>query len=388
MPIKKQNKKVNKVSEPTLTFNDKTAVSNEKKSSSVRKDDKEVIISEAFSKSRFLANSISFYSSFLKAKNSDEKILPFIYLSLITASELRIHNNILEEFYNTYCNKINNFFEGNVEEYKNWGFALFVFLISEKPQKYGSNINPDNTFSYMRKAVELISEVRNGKKSANAMLEFIKSFKDELDAVQKLEVLIQDVKENDPFLNLPQINDKILKIIEKEELKEQYIKYWIQIIKALGYVLENSTKDPKDVILDFLSDKTVEKSELDILLFALFVIRLFYGAPFEKVIPLSFLDENSMNLIAPLSEVFINPKPIIEGAKKSKIKIEEYYWTYVWGKPHSIFDNPTKKEVKKFQRKLVEVEEEVIVEEKNFGDFIKVYGEPKSTGFIRLKTAL
>jgi len=49
-----------------------------------------------------------------------------------------------------------------------------------------------------------------------------------------------------------------------------------------------------------------------------------------------------------------------------------------------MFENPTRREVRILQKKFIEVEEEVIVEEKSFGDFIKVYTEPKLTGIIRL----
>lgn len=94
-----------------------------------------------------------------------------------------------------------------------------------------------------------------------------------------------------------------------------------------------------------------------------------------------------MRVLQPAAEVFYKPD-IITSLSSDPKKQEEYFWTYVWGKPYSIFEKPEVKEVKKFQKKLIEVEEEVIVEEKNFGDFIKVYGEAKPTGFIKLKTNL
>jgi len=349
-------KKKNTVSEPILPLyatNEPTA--DDAKPLNVKKNEIENIVSEAFSKSRFLANSIGFYAFLLKSKSSDEKILPFIYLSLITASELRIHNNKLEEFYNSYDKKVNNYFEGDAESYKNWGIAFFVYLISENPQKYGVTKNPMNEFLYIQKAVELIGEVRNGKKSAKAMLEFIKYFSEEQNAVAELKKFIFEIKEDDPFLNLPKINNDILKIIDKVELKEQHLKYGVQIIEILGNVLENSTKDPKDIVLHFLSNKTERKSELDILLFTLFLIRLFYGSPYEKTIPLSFIDNHSMNFIAPLSESFINPKSIIDSSRKAKINLDEYFWTYVRNNPKSIFEDIKVEEieiVKKIKRKI------------------------------------
>lgn len=363
MPRKKKDLETNIVSEPTLAlYNTKELIPEEKKPLNVKNDEKENIISEAFSKSRFLANSIGFYSSLLKEKNSDEKILSFIYLSLITASELRIHNNKLEEFYSSYNKKVNNYFkgDGDIENYKNWGIVFFVYLISENPQKYGMAKNPMNEFRYIQKAVELIAEVRNGKKSAKAMLEFIKYFPKEQNTIAGLKKFVLEIKEDDPFLNLPKINNEILKIINKEELNEQYLKYWVQIIKNLGNVLENSTKDAKDIVLHFLSNKTERKSELDILLFTLFLIRLFYGSPYEKTIPLSFLDNNSMNFIAPLSESFINPKSIIDSSKKAKINLDEYFWIYVRNNPKSIFDDIKVEEVEIIQK----------IKRKNFGGII------------------
>ncbi|MBL1215283.1 MAG: hypothetical protein HND52_18100 [Ignavibacteriae bacterium] len=354
-------KKKDTVGEPTLPlYATNESILDDTKPSNVKKNEIEDIVSEAFSKSRFLANSIGFYSFIIKSKSSDKKILPFIYLALITASELRIHNNKIEEFYNSYYKKVNNYFEGDVESYKNWGIAFFLYLISENPQKYGVTKNPMYEFLYIQKAVEFIREVRNGKKSAKAMLEFIKYFPEEQNTVAELKNFILMVKEDDPFLNLPQINHEISKIIDKEDFKEQRLKYWVKIIKILGNVLENSTKDPKDVVLHFLSNTTERKSELDILLFTLFLTRLFYGSPYEKTIPLSFIDNPSMNFIAPLSEAFINPKSIIDSSKKAKSNLDEYFWTYVRNNPKSIFEDIKVEEIEIIKK----------VKRKNFGGII------------------
>jgi len=50
-----------------------------------------------------------------------------------------------------------------------------------------------------------------------------------------------------------------------------------------------------------------------------------------------------------------------------------------------MFEKPVITSVKKLQKRMMEVEEEVVVEEKSFGDFIKVYGETKPTGVIHLR---
>ncbi|HRP93983.1 MAG TPA: hypothetical protein PLH53_13905, partial [Ignavibacteriaceae bacterium] len=166
------------------------------------------------------------------------------------------------------------------------------------------------------------------------------------------------------------------------------LNYWRQIIKAFCFVLVNSTKTSETFISELKDNPSLIKKELQGILIAYFICKLYYDKPYEKTIPIVFLDNEKMKTIFPLSESLINYKNIIESSKVAKINLEEYFWTYVWGKPYSIFEKPEVKEVKKFQKKLIEVEEEVIVEEKNFGDFIKVYGEAKPTGFIKLKTNL
>ncbi len=357
MTKKKTNSNSDQLTLPTINDD----ISNETRPLNLMKNELANTSQEAFSKSRFLANSIGFYSFLNKSKNKEEKILPFIYLSLITASELRIYNSTLEEFYNSYCKKVSLHFEGNTQDSENWGIAFFLFLIGEKPQEFGIKDNLMNIFSHIGKAVELIIEVRNGKRSTKAMLEFIRYFSDEPNDIPGLKEFIQVNNEDDPFLNLPTIKNDLFKILEKQPTIDS-LKYRLQIIKALAFVLENSTKDPKDIVIDFLSNIDEETTELDIYLFALFLIRLFYGNPYEKTIPLSFLDNNSMNYIAPLSEVFINPKPIIEGAKNSKLEIEEYFWIYVRNNPKSIFED--------IQSDEIEIIKTIKVKRKNFGEII------------------
>lgn len=344
---------------------------------------------EKYLKCRFLASSMGFYSFLITKSNiKDPELINHIYTALLSASEQRLYNKELKYLYDYYSEQFKMLKKVDSSEVNEIGFALFISLISNEYKNFGLNSVHNRTVEYINKSVEVVYDIRNGKKPSRAIIEFIMYFNSELNTFNGLKEFINSQNPDDPFLNFNNISKKISSLLVDNSAINNSIHYWKEILLQLCYVLERSTKDPKDVVYSFIEKDIVGKSELSIIITALIIIHLFYGRPYEKTLPLSFLDNKMMNIISPSVEIFIDPKPIIEYAQKDKNLLVKYFWTYVWGKPYSIFEKPEVKEVKKFQKKLIEVEEEVKVEEKSFGDFIKIYGEAKPTGFIRMKTNL
>ena len=308
--------------------------------------------------------------------------MPSIYSALAAASELKILKGTLEDLNKTYWKRIDLILKGEFQRAKHWGLTFFLLLYEET----SINQSEEKELPFLKFLDNLtyqLTRVKDGEKAINVVIEVI-SNSEESQNFPELKSFLESVN-GDQFTSLSKIYDRLIDLLDKVTIKEEKLNYWRQIIKAFCFVLINSTKIPEAFITELKDNPSLIKNELQGILIAYFICKLYYDKPYNKTIPIVFLDNEKMKTIFPLSESLINYKNIIESSKVVKINLEEYFWTYVWGKPYSMFENPTKKEVRKYQKKLIEVEEEVIVEEKSFGDFIKGYGEAKPTGFIRIK---
>jgi|GEM_PF-4044394 hypothetical protein len=344
------------------------------------------LVKENVLQAKFLSNTLLFFYSLNKhLGESGLVILPSIYSALATASELKILKGTLEDLNKTYWKRIDLILKGEFQRAKHWGLTFFLLLYEET----SINQSEEKEFPFLKFLDNLtyqLTRVKDGEKSINVVIEVI-SKSEESQNFLELKSFLESVN-GDHFISLSKIYDRLIDLLDKVTIKEEKLNYWRQIIKAFCFVLINSTKTPEMFISELKDNPSLIKNELQGILIAYFICKLYYDKPYEKTIPIVFLDNEKMKTIFPLSESLINYKNIIESSRVAKINLEEYFWTYVWGKPYSMFEKPEVKEVKKFQKKLIEVEEEVIVEEKNFGDFIKIYGEAKPTGFIKLKTYL
>lgn len=259
---------------------------------------------------------------------------------------------------------------------------LFFYLFSEenKPKKL-SPVTKKN-LGFIKTLLNGIEQAKKGYSTLEVTLKIIKESKETKNFKGLKKFLDSYVP--DQFSQLNDIAEKIIALLNETKLDDKYLHNWKTSIWAFIWVFRYSTQNIEVLIDDLLKKKNSLLQEFHIVLIGLFATKLFHSAPSWKPIGLSYQLYERMKVLQPAAEVFYNPG-IITSLSPDPKKQEEYFWTYVWGKPYSMFENPTKKEVKKYQKKLIEVEEEVIVEEKSFGDFIKVYGEAKPTGFIRIK---
>jgi len=339
--------------------------------------------SNHYLRTRFLSNSfVLFYFLNKHLGESSLVILPSVYSALATASELKILKGNLEELNKTYWKKIDLILRDELQRAKHWGLTFFLLLYDET--KISQSEKKELPFlSFLEDLTFQLTRIKDGEKSINVVIEVI-SKSEESQKFLDLKSFLESIT-IDPFISLSKVYDKIINFLDHPATKDERLNYWKQIIKAFCFVLVNSTKTSEAFISELKDNPSLIKNELQGVLIAYFICKLYYDKPYEKSIPLVFLDNEKMKTIFPLSESLINYKTIVDSSKLAKTNLEKYFWTYIWGKPYSIFEKPTKKEIKIFQKRLIEVDEEVILEEKNYGNFIKVYGEPKSTGFICIK---
>ncbi|MFH1194714.1 MAG: hypothetical protein V1720_03315 [bacterium] len=334
-------------------------------------------------KTKFISNSIGFFYYLNKSLGeSNFIILPSLICALAIASKIKILKGNLEELKQTYWESMNVILSGEFLRAKHWGLTFFLLLygkitVSQSEKKDLPFFNLLEGMNYH------ITKLKDGEKSIRIVIDVI-SQSDELQFFPELKNFLESIT-IDPFLSLGKVYEKIISLLDNSVIKDDRLNYWRQIIKAFCFVLVNSTKTPESFISELNEDNLFIKNELRGVLIAYFICKLYYDKPFEKTIPIVFLDTEKMKSIYPLTECLVSSDSIIESAKNAKTKLEEYFWTYVWGKPYPVFEKPEIKIVRQFQKKQIWIEEEMEVEERNFGDFIKVYGEGKSTGFIRLK---
>ncbi|MBZ0198732.1 MAG: hypothetical protein K8H86_02610 [Ignavibacteriaceae bacterium] len=333
--------------------------------------------------SRYLSSSVnllSFLSDSLELQ--DNKIISAIEMALLSTSLEKVLKNqstsILIE------RKYNFVFPNNHKDIRNLGI-IFYSLLADKQCSFDKDEYSMNFYDLCSKLLYSIDSIKEGENSLNIVLQLLQD-RSEINSFPKLRQYLNDFKPNQ-FSQLNDIVEKIILLLNEIKLDDKYLNNWKTAIWAFLWVLRYSAQSSEVLIDDLLKKKSSQFKELHIVLIGLFATKLFHSSPSWKPIGLSYQIYDKMKILQPAAEVFCNPNIITKLSPDPK-KQEEYFWTYVWGKPYSIFENPTKKEVKKYQKKLIEVEEEVIVEEKNFGNFIKVYGEAKPTGFIRMKSNL
>ncbi len=329
---------------------------------------------------RYLSSSInllSFLSDALRLQ--DNKIIPsieiaFLSASLYKVSKIQFTSIPIERDYNLV-------FLNNHKDIRNFGILFFCLFSNEQyPSKDEYFIK---FYNLCYKLLTDINSIKEGDNSLKIVLELLKN-STEINSFPKLHQFLNEYKP-DQFSQLNDIAEKIITLLNETKIDDKYLNNWKTTIWAFLWVLRYSAQSSEILIDDLLNKKGSQFKELHIVLIGLFATKLFHSTPSWKPIGLSYQLHEKMKVLQPTAEVFYNPG-IITSLSSNPSKQEEYFWTYIWGRPYSIFQNPTKKEIKKYQKKLIEVEEEVIVEEKSFGDFIKVYGEAKPTGFIRLKS--
>lgn len=329
---------------------------------------------------RYLSSSVnllSFLSDSLELQGN--KIISAIEIALLSTSLEKVFKNQSTAI--SIERKYNLIFSNNNKEIQNFG-TIFYSLLSNEQYFLDKDEYFMNFYNLCVKLLSNIDNIKEGKNSLNIVLEFLGDSL-EINSFPKLQQYLKEYNP-DQFSQLNDIAEKIILLLNETKLEDKYLNNWKTTIWAFLWVLRYSTQSSEILIDDLLKKKGTQFKELHIVLIGLFTARLFHSTPSWKPIGLSYQLYEKMKVLQPTAEVFYNPC-IITSLSSDHKKQEEYFWTYIWGKPYSMFENPTKKEVKKYQKKMIEVEEEVIVEEKSFGDFIKVYGEAKPTGFIRIK---
>lgn len=333
--------------------------------------------------SQYLASSINFLSYLYNSLGlQNNKIISAIEIALLSASLDKV---LRTQFAPTSIEKnYNVIFLNNHKEIQSFGIMFFCLLSNER-YFHSKDEYFINFFNLCHKLLSNIDSIKEGENSLNIVLELLKNSK-EVSSFPKLQQFLNEYKP-EQFSQLNDIVEKIITLLNETKIDDKYLNNWKIAIWAFLWVLRYSAQSSEILIDDLLNKKGHHFKELHIVLIGLFIAKLFHSAPSWKPIGLSYQLYERMKVLQPAAEVFYNPD-IITSLTSDPKKQEEYFWTYVWGKPYSIFEKPEIKEVKKLQKKMIEVEEEVIVEEKTFGDFIKVYGEAKPTGFIKLKSSL
>ncbi|OQY71161.1 MAG: hypothetical protein B6D44_13595 [Ignavibacteriales bacterium UTCHB2] len=332
---------------------------------------------------RYLSSSVnllSFLSDSLGLQ--DIKIIPAIEIALLSASldkvsKIQLTSISIERNYSLV-------FLNNHKEIRSFGIIFFC-LFSNERYFYSKDEYFINFYNLCYKLLSNIDSIKEGENSLNIVLGILKD-SIEISSFPKLQQFLKEYKP-DQFSQLNDIAEKIITFLNETKIDDKHLNNWKTAIWAFLWVLRYSTQSSEILIDDLLNKKGSQFKELHIVLIGLFATKLFHSSPSWKPIGLSYQLYEKMKVLQPAAEVFYNPN-IITSLSSDPKKQEEYFWTYVWGKPYSIFENATKKEVKKYQKKLIEVEEEIIVEENTFGNFITISGEPKPTGIIHIKTKI
>lgn len=333
-------------------------------------------------KSNYLASSINFLSFLSASFNiSNLKIIPVVEAFFIISALQRVNSQ------KSIDNLISKYISDNyVSDVKLRELAIIFFnYITDKNDDASFSTDSKKTNSLLKKLLDGIEETKKGKKDIQIVLDFLNKSKETKKFIE-LNKFIHENKTNE-FSQLNEIADKLITSLSTTKLDDNYLQNWKIVIGSYIWVLRYSTQSIEVLIDDLLKKKSSQFKELHIVLIGLFAIKLFHSTPSWKPIGLSYQLHEKMKVLQPVAEVFYNPS-IITSLSSDPKKQEEYFWTYVWGKPYSIFEKPEVKQVKKPQKRQIEVEEEVIIEEKTFGNFITVTSEPKPTGIIHIKTKI
>ncbi len=379
-----QGKKVeqrNEVKEANVAYAPSIEIGNTINDDFERRNSIQNQVNNSSVKSNYLANSINFLSFLAHSFDMTN-------LKIISSAEICFIMSALKKVYKEKATDIlqGKYFSNfqNDGDDKELGFIFFNLIVENDFDKnlsaYTKKIN-----NLLKKLLLGMEEVKKGKRSIEVVLAILNKNKETKKFIE-LSKFLGEYK-SDEFSQLNDIAEKIIAFLNETKTDDKYLNSWKTAIWAFLWVLRYSTQSIEMLIDDLLKKKNSQFKELHIVLIGLFATKLFHSSPSWKPIGLSYQLYEKMKVLQPAAEVFYNPN-IITSLSSDPKKQEEYFWTYVWGKPYSIFENATKKEVKKYQKKLIEVEEEIIVEENTFGNFITISGEPKPTGIIHIKTKI
>lgn len=330
--------------------------------------------------SQYLSSSINLLS-FLSDSlgNPNNKIITTIEITLLFAALDKV---LKSSSFSLIEKNFNLLFPNNQKDVLILG-TIFYSLLSNEEYLVDKNYQSLNFYKFCKKLLTSIDKIKEGESSLNIVLKLLNE-SEEINSFPRLKKFINSYRP-DQFSQLNDIAEKIIALLNEYTLNDSKIHHWRTAVWAFLWVLRYSSQSSEILIDDLLKKKSIQFKDLQIVLIGLFITRLFHYAPSWKPIPLKFQSYKKMKVLQPAAEVLYNPN-IITSLSSDPQKQEEYFWIYVWGKPYHIFQKPEIKQVKKFKKKLIEVEEEVIIEEKTFGDFIIVYGEDKPTGFVKLKS--
>jgi len=334
------------------------------------------------SKINYLASSINFLSFLSNSLGLiSSKIISSIEISFIISALKSVFHEKVDEV--SLTKSLPEVLQSN-SKLKEMGI-MFFNLLSDKYNEKNLSANTKKLYGLLEKLLSEIDEAKKGKKTIEIIFELFSKSKE----TKKFSELNKFVGKNkiDEFSQLNDVADKLITLIGSVKQDDEYLQNWKIILGSYIWVLRYSTQGVETLIDNLLKKNISQLKELHIVLIGLFATKLFHSSPGWKPIGLSYQLYDKMKTLQPIAEVYYNPQ-IIKSLSSDYKKQVEYFWTYVWGKPYSIFEKPEVKEVKKLLKKQIEVEEEVIVEEKTFGNFITVAGESKPTGIIRIKTKI
>lgn len=330
---------------------------------------------------RYLSSSInllSFLSNSLGLR--DNKIISAIEIAFLSASLDKVSKIQVAEI---SIERIHNLvFLDNHKEIQKVGIVFFS-LFSNEQYFYSKDQHLVNFYNLCYKLASNIDSIKEGDSSLKIVLGILKDSR-EISSFPKLHQFIKEYKP-DQFSQLNDIAEKVIALLNETKIDDKHLNNWKTAIWAFLWVLRYSTQSSEILIDDLLKKKSTQFKELHLVLIGLFTSRLFHYTPSWKPIGLNYQVYEKMKVLQPVAEVFYNPD-IITSLSSDPRKQEEYFWTYIWGQPYSIFEKPEVKEVKKIQKRMIEVDEEIIIEERTFGNFITISGEPKPTGIIHIKT--
>lgn len=331
-------------------------------------------------KANYLASSVNFLSYLaVSFEIKNLKVIPFIETYFIVSALKTVNSQkTIDDLLSKY---LPDHFT-NDKKLKELAIVFFNAITEEKSSK-SLSADSKKINSLLKKLIVGIEEIKKGKRAIQIVLDLLSKSKE----TKKFVELSKYLRENNTneLSQLNEIADKLIALLGSSKHDDKYLQNWKVMIGSYIWVLRYSTQNVEVLIDDLLKKKSSQFKELHIVLIGIFATKLFHSTPDWKPIGLSYQLLEKMKVLQPTAEVFYNPDVIISLSSDPN-KQEEYFWTYVWGKPYSIFEKPKMKKIIKTRKKIIDVDEEVIVEEKNYGDFIKVYGEAMPTGVIRIKS--
>jgi hypothetical protein len=326
----------------------------------------------------YLSSAINFFSFLSQSIGLENlQIIPSIEIYALSATLNKINSSYgVDALYLKYHNIV---FDNKKEE-RDWGQILFC-LLSEDFNVKGLTSDAKKTLVSIKQLFIGMTEAQKGSPTVEVVLNILRKSK-EIKKLTKLNNYIGSIKLT-PFSQLNDLYDELIMALNESKAEDEYLKTWRTIIASYIWVIRYSSQKIEVMVDDLMKKNKSPFKELHIVLIGLFATKLFNSAPSWKPLGYTYQLYDKMKVLQPVAEVYYNPN-IISSLSSDPIKQEEYFWTYIWGKPYSVFEKPLISNVKKLQKRMIEVDEEVIVEEKNYGNLFTTLGEIKPTGVIKL----